>query len=367
MEEPIAKPIGKAQPAAAHAENLRQLVLKHKDGGKPFAIFAHAYPDPDAIGAMMGLNMLLDKSFGVESHLFYHGEVSHPQNAAIVNLLDPQLKRANEEYIPNNYGCRILVDTIPANAGSGEHKVDFDCVIDHHKDLPNGGYSGLVIHTKTGSCCSIVFKMMEQLMKDNWFDDDNDSDRKVATALMAGVVTDTDWMTSDDTTELESQTYSDLLEYRSPKNFRDIVFFKRSKFWIDTKAEAAREAEIDDEGYAIVGLGLIPEKDRDLIADMAGDILSWSSVETAVVFAVVGGDTLQGSVRSQNNSLCVPDFCKKLGGRCGTGGGKLAKGAYRYSLGGMCIDPDDDEDIRGQTWELIRKKETKRISKLIRK
>lgn len=367
MEEPVPKPAGKSQSAATLADNFKQLVDKRKEGGKPFALFAHSYPDPDAIGAMMGMNMLLDRSFGVESHLFYHGEVSHPQNSAIVNLLDPQLKLANEEYAQANYGCCILLDTIPMNAGTGDHKVDFDCVIDHHKDLPNGGYTGLVVHMKTGSCCSIIYSLMQSLMKDSWFDDGVDLDRKVATAMMAGIVTDTDWMTSDDTTELEGKTFTALLECRSPKIFRDIVFFKRSKFWIDIKAEAAREAEIDDEGYAIVGLGLIPEKDRDLIADMARDILSWSSVETAVVFAVVGGETLQGSVRSQNNSLCVPDFCKKLGGRFGTGGGKHAKGAYRYSLGGMCIDPDEDEDTKKQTWELIRAKETKRIAKLVRK
>lgn len=367
MDEPVVKPVGKHQPVATLVENFRILVSKHEGESKPFALFSHSYPDPDAIGAMMGMNMILERCFGIESHLFYHGEVSHPQNSAIVNLLDPQLKRANEEYVEEKYSCKILLDTIPINAGTGDHKVEFDCVIDHHKDVPNGGYSGLVIHMKTGSCCSIVFKMMQILMKDSWFDDGSDADRKVATAMLAGIVTDTDWMTSDDTTELESETYSGLLEFRAPKTLRDIVFFKRSKFWVDTKAEGCREAEIDDEGYAIVGLGLIPEKDRDLIADMAGDILSWSSVETAIVFAVVGGETLQGSVRSQNNSLCVPEFCKKLGGKFGSGGGKHAKGAYRYSLGGMGVDPDEDQETKNATWELIRAKETKRIAKLIHK
>jgi nanoRNase/pAp phosphatase (c-di-AMP/oligoRNAs hydrolase) len=369
MEEIATKPMTGKVNNGACADSFRQIIERKKQEvpGKPFAVFTHAFPDPDAIGSMMGMSWLLNRGFGVDADLFYFGEVSHPQNTAILNLLDPQLKRVQEEYDPTKYAGAILVDTIPINAGVGDLKVEFDIVMDHHKEIPNGGFSGLVVHNKTGSCCSIVFKMMRHFCQENWFEDDNAGDSRVATAMIAGIVNDTDYMVSDDTTEMEFEAYSSLFEFRNPEALKNIIFFKRPKFWTDTKAAAAQNAEIDDEGYAIVGLGLIPESQRDLIADMASEMVSWASVETAIVFALVGSERVEGSVRSQNNSLNVSEFCKRLGGRCGTGGGKLAKGAYRYSLGGMSIDTDDDEETKRQTWELIRIRESKRIAKIIKR
>jgi nanoRNase/pAp phosphatase (c-di-AMP/oligoRNAs hydrolase) len=368
MDEP-AKPMTGKVNVNNSCDNFRALVEKKREESphKPFAIFTHAYPDPDAIGSMMSLNWLLNKGFNVESDLFYFGEVAHPQNTAIVNLLEPQLKKVQEEYVAERYSGHILVDTIPANAGVGDRKIDFDVVIDHHKEILNGNFNGVFVHYKTGACCSIIFKLMKQFCKESWFEDDNATDSRIATAMISGIVNDTDYMVSDDTTEMEFEAYSSLFEFRNSTSLRNIIFFKRPKLWTDIKATSAQKAEIDDEGNAVVGLGLIPESQRDLIADMANEMGSWASVETAIVFALVGFDQVEGSVRSQNNSLNVHDLCKKLGGRCGTGGGKLAKGAYRYSLGGMAIDPDDDEETKRQTWELIRIRESKRITKILKK
>ncbi len=349
------------------ADNLKELVQKRMQETKTtkVAIFTHACPDPDAIGSMMGMSWLLTKVFGIECDLFYHGEISHPQNNAICNLLDPQLKRS-DEYTPV-YGLHILCGTIPINAGIGNNTITFDVVIDHHKDLPNGGYNGLVIHMKVGSCCSIIYKLIQQLAKNVWFEDDNDNDSKVATAMIAGVVTDTEYMMSDDSTEFEFEAFSKLFPYRNSNFLKQIVFFKKPRFWVEVKSAASTNAEISDEGYAIVGLGLIPEKQRDLIADMVEEMVAWSSVETAIAFAVVGGDRIEGSVRSLNASMSVSELCKKLGSRHGSGGGKHGKGAYKYNLAGMSVDPDDAEDIKLKTWELIKVKEKARILRILQK
>ena len=54
------------------------------------AIFTHPFPDPDAIGSMMGMKWMFSK-FGLPADLFYIGAISHPQNRSMVNLLDPEL------------------------------------------------------------------------------------------------------------------------------------------------------------------------------------------------------------------------------------------------------------------------------------
>lgn len=341
--------------------------LVKKAGTAKVAIFTHRCPDPDAMASMMGLSWLLYKAFSIESDLFYDGEVSHPQNGVLVNLLDPGMRRVSDDYDPSKYGLRMLVDTIPENAGVAKQTVPFDVVIDHHRELPHN-YSGVLIHKKVGSASSIVFDMMKHFVKkEDWLSDDVDGDTKVATALIAGIVTDTEYLMSDDSTEYEFRAFSELFEFRNSNFLKQIVFFKRPKFWIDKKAEACSEAKLNDEGYAIVGLGLIPEKQRDLIADMAEEMVSWASVETAIAFGVVGGDRIEGSVRSLNASLTVSDFCKKLGGKHGSGGGKHGKGAYKLPLAGFSIDPDEEEEDVQEAWESIKKRETKRIIRAVKK
>lgn len=331
------------------------------------AVFSHACPDPDAVSSMMGMAWMLEKGFRIESSLFYAGEISHPQNGSMCNLLNPDLLRVNEAYKPEDYKFHILVDTVPDHAGVGKFDIKFDVVIDHHRDIPHD-YDGLLIHKKAGSCAAIVYDLAKEIVdQDNWFNDESDADQKVATALIAGIMTDTNFMLSDDCTEFERVAFNELFEHRNSNFLNQIVFFKRRKFWVDRKAEACADAKIDGEGVAIVGLGLIPEKERDLIADMASEMVQWASVETAIAFSVVGGDRIEASVRSLNASLNVSDFCKKLGGTHGTGGGKHGKGAYQLPLAGSSIDPDEEDLDQKAAWDFIKKRETARIMRTIRK
>ena len=358
------KPKGKSKKNFA---DFSKLITERKDKG-PIAIFTHKCPDPDAIASMMGMGWLLKKAFDLDSTMFYDGEVSHPQNGSMVNLLGPDLEKV-EKYNSEDFSTNILVDTVPSYAGVGQSDVrnNFDIVIDHHKDRPSD-YHGILIHRKAGSCAAIIFDMMKELVpEDMWLDDEVDADAKLATALIAGIMTDTHFMLADDCTELERHAFNELFEYRNTNYLNQIVFFKRRKFWVDRKASAISEAEIDGEGYAVVGLGLIPEKERDLIADMADEMVSWASVETAVAYAVVGGDRIEGSIRSLNATLSVTDFCKKLGGKHGSGGGKHGKGAYQLPLAGFSIDDDEDEQDAQEAWISIKKREAKRINRVINK
>lgn len=336
------------------------------------ALFTHRMPDPDAISSLMGLKWFLLRNYDIESDIFYDGEVAHPQNMTMVNLLDPSMAKVSDPeagYKPDKYQFRMLADTIPEAAGVADHRVAFDVVFDHHKILPHN-YEGILIHRKVGSCAAIIYDVMRQIMTpehENWFDDDVDYDSKVATALIAGVMTDCNYCLADDSTEFDRRAVDELFPFRNSNFLHQIVFFKRPKFWIDTKARGCAEADINEEGFAIVGLGLIPAKERDLIADMAEEMISWASVETAVAFGVVDGDRIEGSVRSVNASVNVAEFCKKLGGEKGSGGGKHGKGAYRIPLSPpIDITAEDPQDVR-DTWEANKKRETKRIRRILNK
>lgn len=344
--------------------DLDKLFSTAKDGN--VAIFAHRCPDPDAVGAMMGLAWLLMRKYEATAKLYYSGELSHPQNNTLNNLLDPGLIKV-EKYKPEEHVLRIAVDSIPENAGTDGMEVPFDVVIDHHRDIP-ADFDGLLIHRKYGSASAIVFEIINTLVnrEEHWFDANVDFDQKVATALIAGIAVDTTFLCSDDSTEMDRAAFNDLFPFRNSKFLNEIVFFKRPKYWIEKRAIACQEAQFEDEGIAVVGLGIISDAHRDLVADIADYMLSWVSVQTAIAFAVVGGERIEGSVRSSNPSLSVPEFCKKLGEE-GAGGGKMNKGAYRIALSPKIdSDEEDDEDIK-DAWGSINRRELKRIARLLKK
>ena len=114
-------------------------------------------------------------------------------------------------------------------------------------------------------------------------------------------------------------------------------------------------------------IGLITNNNRDLIAAVADEMLSWESVETAVAFAVIDGNKVEGSVRSSNAALAVPSICKELGGQYGGGGGKLGKGAYNFQLGSLSLESDSEDSSKDKLWECINDREIKRVFKIIKK
>ncbi len=232
---------------------------------KRAAIFSHASPDPDALGSLASIEWLLNRKFGIESDLFFSGVISHPQNVAMVNLLDPNL-RPIEDYDEEKYDFKILVDTVPANAGVGDKVIAFDLVIDHHKENCAADFNGLFINLKAGSCCGTIFDLIQKC--ELQFDEENAHDVKVATAMLVGIATDTENLMSDDATNYEFNAWSKLFEFRDTVALQQIICFERPRFWVESKAQAMMKAFVE-EGVAIVGMGMIPSKHRDMIADMA--------------------------------------------------------------------------------------------------
>jgi nanoRNase/pAp phosphatase (c-di-AMP/oligoRNAs hydrolase) len=323
------------------------------------AIFTHPFPDPDAIGSMMAMKWIFSK-LGISSDLYYSGAISHPQNKSMVNLLDPELS-LSDSYKPQENILKVLVDSVPSNAGAS-CEISFDLIIDHHKENPSN-FDGMFINLKAGSACATVYELIDKLGLD--FDEDNQADTKVATAMMVGITTDTENLMSDDCSDYEFDAWSKLFPFRDPVLLKQIVNFERPKFWIDSKATACSKASVE-ESTGVVGMGSIPAKHRDMIADMADEMVTWEDINTAVVFALVEGNRIEGCVRTKASSLSAPALCQELGGKYGRGGGKLGKGAYRYDLAGASLDEDDDDEIKQQSWELFEKKEIKRVFKIIR-
>jgi nanoRNase/pAp phosphatase (c-di-AMP/oligoRNAs hydrolase) len=329
------------------------------------AVFTHPSPDPDAVGGLMGFAWMLKKSYeNLEVDCFYDGIISHPQNQRMVNLLDPDLKLYTE-CDPSSYDIKVSIDVIPSHAACPPN-ISFDLVIDHHKEAPSNSFKGLYLNLKAGSACSTVYQLIKQHGLS--FEEDNDNDSKVATALLVGIIIDTDYQTSDDTSEIDHKAYGELFNFRNPVALKQITKFKHPRDWVQARANVAQKAHdrIKD-GVLIHGIGFITSSNRDLIAIVADEMLSWENVETSVAFAIVDGVRVEGCVRSTNAALAVPSLCKELGGSYGGGGGKLGKGAYYFNLGSLSLDNDSEDSSRDKLWECLNDRELKRVFKIIKK
>lgn len=345
----------------AFSEEIQKIT--DKKGAVKIAIFTHPSPDPDAIGSQMALSWLLRKSYDCEVDCFYDGNISHPQNQRMVNLLDPELKII-EDCDLISYDICIAVDTIPSHSVCPE-KTIFNFVIDHHKETPNNGFKGFFLNVKAGSCCSTIYRLIKEFGAS--FEEDNALDSKVATALLIGIITDTEYQTSDDTTELDHEAYAELFNFRNSLALKQITKYKHPKEWVQARANVANCHDKIKDGILVHGVGFLTGNNRDLISFLSDEILSWEGVETCVVFAIIDGSKVEGSVRSENPAVNVPLLCKELGMDLGgNGGGKLQKGGFVYSLGSFSVDGEIKDSIRDKMWEFIKEREIDRLYNLIR-
>ena len=339
-------------------------LLENCDETTEISIFTHKYPDPDAIASMMAVKWLIQKISPVKIiRLIYDGAISHPQNQVMDNLLEPNMTCA-DSIQHMKIDKAILVDTVPDSAGTGKlPEFEFDLVIDHHKE-PSEQTAKQYYNTHNGSCASTIYQFIKHHNLE--FDEDSEIDKRVATAILVGIATDTEMMCSPETTESDVQAWSDLLEKRDPNLLSRIIKYGVPKLWVETKASIMQKVQISD-GIAVVGIGMLDSKHRDLISSIADDIKTWNEVHTAIVYALLDGNIMTGSVRSSDSGISVPTLCKTLGSsKKGNGGGKPGKGAYSYSLGGSSLDDEEDEQIADMTWKLFEIKEKSRILKTIK-
>jgi len=328
------------------------------------AIFAHPQPDLDAIGAMMGIRFLLDHFYQLDADCFVDGDVSHPQNKVAVQLLDPHFLSA-AKYSPEKYCLCILVDTIPSHAGAGKHDVQWDIVIDHHKELPNDDFDGHLIHHHSGSAAGIVYQLLcEHGME---WSDDNELHVKVATAIWAGVITDTDFCTKADTESRDFATQQAMFDVADAAHVRKIVRYNWPMSWVRLLGRAITDHENHD-GLAVVGLGIIKSDQYHALAAIADHMLSWgANVHTAVAFGLIDREYVSGCLRTNDDTVEVHTHCRILAGEHGEGGGKLFSGRYTKPLGAFAFDVDEGDEMLERFWELQKEREISKILKVLSK
>ncbi len=157
-----------------------------------------------------------------------------------------------------------------------------------------------------------------------------------------------------------------MFMYRDAESLKEIAKYKRPRSWITLKAKATNSTVIEN-GVAVVGIGNISLKNRDIVSDLAQEILMWEGVSTSVVFALVDGESLHGSVRSACPSISAAKLSKTLGtDKGGIGWGHADAAGYRYAISGFSFGEEEDESMKNEIWELLNKRELSHVLKIIK-
>lgn len=292
----------------------------------PVSIVMHDVPDPDAMGSAMGLQFIL-KLKGIDSEVYYRGDISHPQNKTLVNVLSISgwTKLADNEKIDDDLPV-FVVDGTEQNSCATKPFM----VIDHHKNKSQAKHQ--IVSHEFGACSTIVWELFKSIFLTPESDGiDLDESANIFTTLLLGIRTDTNDLTSENMIKNDFVAYQELLELSDKEALQKVMNYPFPRYLYDNRLSLHNEGNFAEKnGVFVGGVGFIPSTQRDVIAILSEEYARMETVNTAIIFAIVGKATLQVSIRSSNVSLDVGAMCREIFGEFG--GGTSYKGGASIPL-----------------------------------
>lgn len=303
---------------------------------KHVAILVQQSPDPDCLGAAAGFATLLEKVYGLESKIYHKGEVSHPQNKSIKNVLHIALQDGNELNL-EDVSATVVLDTDLTSTGfKSDSLQSVDVRIDHHS-MDREEVPLLNDVRAVGSTCAIVWEYL------NKFEVDLKDYPNVATAMILGIKTDTLDFTSSNTSLLDMEAYRALLPNVDKVALARVTNFPLPEEVFELEG-AAYNRKVKKGTILTSFIGEITAHSRDIISTIADRFSRMAGTNTVVIIAIIDNH-LQASIRSDDARVDVGDICSKVfgkehsGAKEGAGGARLPLNALEYI---------NDKDIRSK-------------------
>lgn len=363
MTQPVdqSAPPAAPEPAAAAeplspVEELARLLESRR--GERHLVAMQDFPDPDAISSAMAYRELA-RRFEIDSDIVYDGQISHPENLALVNLLEINLMRWDTALNLERYAASVFVDNQGTTTRLSERLkaagVPTLAVIDHHdpQDLLDPIFTDV---RPLGAAATIFAEYLQSgiILK---MEPGNERHMKLATALMHGLHSETDGFVRARAPEYQAAAYlsrfmdSDLLE--------KVLCVQKSHAALRV-IEDALHARIVRNGFSVSGVGFLRWGDRDAIPQAADFLLSEENVHTAIVYGLLsddetGREAVSGSLRTHRPTLKVDRFLKDALGEDSRGrpygGGRSRAGGFEIEVDFLTGD-EEDETQQELKWRL---------------
>jgi len=309
--------------------------------GSRLLIVIKGHPDPDSIASAIAQRHMA-KVYDIDCTIVFFDQISHPENRALVKSLDADLRQYREDMDIGGFDYMSFVDTqtphLPVRVAKPPPILTF---VDHHK-IVGGFEAGFVdIREDAGATSSIYAEYLEHSPLGLRLG--NSEDARLATALMHGIRADTD-----------NLLLARPIDFRAGAYLRQFIDNDLLRL-ISKQSITARTMEIIQRGlnnksirstFLLAGVGFVREEDRDGIAQTSDFLLRHEGVETALVFGIVNGDVVDGSLRTNSPTIDPDGWLKAVFGADSAGrhygGGRRNKGGFRIPLGlfARCRDRD---------------------------
>jgi nanoRNase/pAp phosphatase (c-di-AMP/oligoRNAs hydrolase) len=346
--------VGPGDPGAGRAEELARLLATRR--GERHLVALQDFPDPDAISCGMAYREMA-RRFGIEADVLYDGQISHPENRALVNLLEVPVENYDARPL-DAYAAAVFVD----NQGSTTHLterlkaagVPTLAVIDHHEpdDVLDPVFSDV---RPVGAAATLMAEYLASgaLLR---LEEGNEAHTRLATALMHGLHSETDGFVRARPAEYRAAAY--LSRYMDPELLEQVLCVQKSRASLRIIERALHSRTVRN-GLSVAGVGFVRWADRDAVAVAADFLLSEENVHTSVVYGLLaqedGREAVSGSLRTMSSTMQVDAFLKAalgedLRGRP-YGGGRSRAGGFEIELGFLKGD-EDDPDQQQLKWRL---------------
>ena len=309
---------------------LEEVLQRHE--GERLVIFIKGYPDPDSIASALAHRHLC-RAFGVDADIVHFERLSHHENRALVKRLEIGLTAWSDEVDLTQYSGYCCVDTpLPDLPIKVPESLPVVSLVDHHKSQGKIAAEFVDVREDAGSTCAVYCEYLET--GSVGLDPAADDTVQIATALMYGIRSDTDAFILARPIDFQASAYL------SPLVDRDLLRIV-SEQSISAKSmdilQVALDKKIIKGNYLIAGVGYVRDEDRDGIAEAADYLLRREGVDTVLVYGIVGGAIIDGSLRTTSNAVDPDVWMKDLFGvdeKSGKyyGGGRRDKGGFQVPL-----------------------------------
>lgn len=289
----------------------------HLEKNHPVLVQAHDFPDHDAIASAYALCELLLRA-GYTADLTFAGEI---QSISLTVMMD----RLSITPLPftkaqNQAGAQtIVVDGSPVDGTISQVAGKLIAVIDHHPFIKKPQCPLVDIQTDVGSCSSIVWTY--------WLDAGETPDKTTATALLAGIQLDTDFL-SRHVSKLDVDAHYELFFIGNYELAREVV---RTSLRLDQVSQIGKAFSAS----RVSGKTMIIEIDGDYSSELlsvVADFLLRLQEITFVVAVEVKGTEYLLSARTRDPDIDAGKVIRTVLTGIGTGGG------HRHMAGGT-IEP----------------------------
>lgn len=283
-------------------------------------ILMYADPDPDAVGSALGLAAIW-RAAGTSPAIRYTGEIRRYQNKLLLSWLKQPIERLGADELAES----DLVAVVDAQPGFWrEDPPRAHVVIDHHPRRDDTAAPFIDLREGYGATSTIVTEYL--------VDADIPIDRRLATALMYGIVTDTDDLKRN-ASSADIRAY-DVLHTKADRHF--IARLEKSQVpmsMLDYIAWGINHRVVYGE-MILVHFGRVPNAD---VCVQVADLLLLTCGVTWVVCAGVVDGRLIAVFRGDGHRQDVGKRATLAFGKIGSAGGHRTMGRAEVPLDGASV------------------------------